>query len=305
MTTATDLRKRYREILAAKGLTLVPGAYDALSARIMEHVGFEAISAGGYAAQGSLLAEVDGGQGNYRDYADHYGRLCDAVNLPVYVDADTGFGGVHNIRKMVRAFERAGVAGFFISDQVFPNRCGYLPGKQIVSTAEMLARLYAALDARTDPNMVIAARTDALHLEGIDAAIERCQLFFEAGVDAVKPMGADSWDDSVKVFKQLKGPHSYTMSHAAGKAKLTITQVEELGYSVCTFPSAALFAAVGGVKRAMDALKKDMSFAAVEDEIAPLEEYYDIVRLQRHNDLEQKYVEDGERLAAKRKKAAE
>jgi len=300
-----NLRKRYREILARPGLDLVPGAYDALSARIMEYCGFEAISAGGYAAVGSMYAEVDGGQGNVRDYADHYARLCDAVDLPVYVDADTGFGGVHNVRRMVRAFERAGVAGFFISDQVFPNRCGYLPGKAIVPVQEALARLNAALDARTDPDMIIAARTDAYHLEGLDAAIERCRLFHEAGVDAVKPMGADSYEDSVKVFQALKGPHSYTMSHAAGKAKLTLQQIEELGYATCTFPSAALFAAAGGVKRAMDALKRDRSFARVEDEICALEDYYDIVRLRRHNDLEQGWVEKAEAMAAKGKKAAE
>jgi 2,3-dimethylmalate lyase len=301
----SELRKRWREIVARPGLDMFPGAYDALSARIMEYAGFEAISAGGYAAQGSLLAEVDGGQGNMRDYADHYGRMCDAVNIPIYVDADTGFGGVHNVRKMVRMFEKAGVAGFFISDQVFPNRCGYLPGKQIVSTAEMLARLNAALDARTDETMIIAARTDAWHLEGLDAAIERCQIFLEAGVDMVKPMGADSYEDSTKVIKALKGPHLYTMSHAAGKPKLTIKQVAELGYNAITFPSAALFAAVGGVHRAMAALKRDMSFAAVENEIEPLEGYYDIVRLKRHNDLEQSYVEKAERMVASRKKAAE
>jgi len=301
----SELRKRWREIVARPGLDMFPGAYDALSARIMEYAGFEAISAGGYAAQGSLLAEVDGGQGNMRDYADHYGRMCDAVNVPIYVDADTGFGGVHNVRKMVRMFEKAGVAGFFISDQVFPNRCGYLPGKQIVSTADMLARLNAALDARRDETMVIAARTDAWHLEGLDAAIERCQLFLEAGVDMVKPMGADSYEDSQKVIKALRGPHLYTMSHAAGKPKLTIQQVAELGYNAITFPSAALFAAVGGVRRAMAALKRDMSFGAVENEIEPLESYYEIVRLKRHNDLEQSYVEKAERMVASRKKAAE
>ena len=100
----------------------------------------------------------------------HYGRICDAVEIPVYVDADTGFGGVNNVRQMVRAFEAAGVAGLFISDQVFPNRCGYLPGKQIVPVEQMLAKLKAALDARRDPDLFIAARTDAAGVEGLDEA---------------------------------------------------------------------------------------------------------------------------------------
>ena len=299
-----NVRKRFRELLTTPGLKFMPGAYDALSARIIEYCGFPAVCAGGYAGVGSMLAEPDGGQSNVRDYADHYGRICDAVDLPIFADADTGFGGVHNVRRMVRAFERAGVAALFLSDQVFPNRCGYLPGKQIVTTAEMLARLNAALDARTDPELVIGARTDAKALDGVEAAIERCQLFAEAGADMVLPQGCDTWEDAQHTRQALPTHYTYNMSHAAGKAKLTLAQVEELGYTMATFPSAALFAAVGGVKRAMEALKRDRSFVAVENEIVPLEDYYEIVRLKRHNDLEQGYVEKADALA-KRKKAAE
>src|SRR5258708_4469151 len=152
-------RKKLRAIMAGKRLVLMPGAYDALSARIMEAEGFEAICAGGYAAIGSMLAQADMGQSNMRDYADHYARICAAVDIPVYVDADTGFGGVNNVRQMVRGFEAAGVAGMFISDQVFPNRCGYLPGKQVIPVEQMLAKVKAALDARRDPDLYIAART--------------------------------------------------------------------------------------------------------------------------------------------------
>src|SRR6201984_1517664 len=175
--------------MAGKKLVLMPGAYDALSARIIEAEGFEAICAGGYAAIGSRLARADMGQSNMRDYADHYARICAAVEVPVYVDADTGFGGVNNVRQMVRAFEAAGVAGVFISDQVFPNRCGYLPGKQVIPVEQMLAKIKAALDARRDPDFFIAARTDAAGVDGLDAAIERCQLFMAAGADQVHALG--------------------------------------------------------------------------------------------------------------------
>ena len=168
-------RKRFRELIARGRLVPMPGAYDALSAKIMEAEGFEAIIAGGYAAIGSMMGQADMGQCNVRDYADHYARICAAVNIPVYVDGDTGFGGVHNVREMVRAFEAAGVAGLFFSDQVFPNRCGYLPGKQVVPVEQMLARVKAALDARRDGDMLIVARTDAAGVEGVDAAIARCR----------------------------------------------------------------------------------------------------------------------------------
>src|SRR6266496_5518647 len=209
-------RKKLRAIMAGKRLVLMPGAYDALSARIIEAEGFEGIVAGGYAAIGSMLAQPDMGQSNMRDYADHYARVCAAVEIPVYVDADTGFGGVNNVRQMVRAFEAAGVAGLFISDQVFPNRCGYLPGKEIVPVEQMLAKIKAALDARRDPDLLIAARTDAMGVDGLNAAIERCQLFMEAGADMAKPQGVDSIEDIQRVLREVGGPHMATVSQAAG-----------------------------------------------------------------------------------------
>src|ERR1700680_4694960 len=203
MEAAMSVLKKFRAIMAAKRLVLMPGAYDALSARIMEAEGFEAICAGGYAAIGSMLAQPDMGQSNMRDYADHHGRIAAAVEIPVYVDADTGFGGVNNVRQMVRTFEAAGLAGVFISDQVFPNRCGYLPGKQVIPLEQMLAKIKAALDARRDQDFFIAARTDAAGVEGLNAAIERSRLFMEAGVDMAKPMGVDTIDDIKRVLREV------------------------------------------------------------------------------------------------------
>src|SRR3979411_366089 len=199
-------RKRFRQIMNGKRLVLMPGAYDALSARIIEAEGFQAMVAGGYAAVGSMLAQADMGQSNMRDYADHYARICAAVEVPVYVDADTGFGGVNNVRQMVRAFEAAGVARPFISDQVFPNRCGYLPGKQIIPAEQMLAKVKAALDARRDPDLFIAARTDAAGVESVEAAIARCQLFMEIGADMAKPMGFDTIPEIKRAMREIPGP---------------------------------------------------------------------------------------------------
>ena len=237
--------------MAGKKLVLMPGAYDALSARVIEAEGFEAIVAGGYAGVGSMLAQADMGQSNMRDYASHYGRICDAVEIPVYVDADTGFGGVNNVRQMVRAFEEAGVAGLFISDQVFPNRCGYLPGKQIVPVEQMLAKVKAALDARRDPDLFIAARTDAASVEGLDEAIGRCQLFMEAGADMAKPMGFDTIPEIKRAMREIPGPHMATLSQAAGPKARSLSELEAAGVCSATFPSIALFAAAQrGAQRA-------------------------------------------------------
>jgi methylisocitrate lyase len=278
-------RKKLRAIMAGKRLVLMPGAYDALSARIIEREGFEALVAGGYAGIGSMLAQADMGQSNMRDYADHYGRICAAVELPVYVDADTGFGGVNNVQQMVRAFEAAGVAGLFISDQVFPNRCGYLPGKQIVSVEQMLAKIKAA------------------GVEGLDSAIARCQLFMEAGADMAKPMGVDTIPDIKRVLREVGGPHMATLSQAAGPKARSLEELEAAGVCAATFPSVALFAAAQAVRDVLRLLKRGNSLAPCQEHLIPLEDYYELVGLKPLLAREESY--DQAAAALVRKRAAE
>jgi methylisocitrate lyase len=282
-------RQKFRSIMAGNRLVLMPGAYDALSARIVEAEGFEALVAGGYAAVGSMLAQPDMGQSNMRDYADHYARICAAVEIPVYVDADTGFGGVNNVRQMVRAFEAAGVAGFFISDQVFPNRCGYLPGKQIVPVEQMLARLKAALDARRDPDLFIAARTDAAGVEGMEAAIARCHLFMEAGADMAKPMGVDRIEDIKRVMREVGGPHMATLSQAAGPQARGLAELAAAGVCAATFPSLALFAAAAAVRKVLRILKRENSIDSRQGELLALSDYYELVGLKPMLAREEEY----------------
>jgi 2,3-dimethylmalate lyase len=295
-----NARRKLRELLGRPGLTLMPGAYDALSARIIEAQGFEAVTAGGYAAVGSMLAQPDTGQSNMRDYADHYARICAAVEVPVYVDGDTGFGGVNNARQMVRGFEAAGVAGFFISDQTFPNRCGYLPGKQVVPVEQMLAKIKAMLDARRDPDLIICARTDAVALEGLDAAIARCQLYMEAGADMAKPMGADTIDEISRVLREVPGPHMATISQAAGAKHRDLNELEAAGVAAVSFPSVALFAAAQAVQHAMSALKRDRSLATLGSCLMPLPDYYELIGLEAQLGREEAYDRAAAALVSKR-----
>ena len=298
-----NARQKLRAIMAGRRLVLMPGAYDALSARIIEAEGFEALVAGGYAAIGSMLAQPDMGQCNMRDYADHYARICAAVEIPVYVDADTGFGGVNNVRQMVRAFEAAGVAGFFISDQVFPNRCGYLPGKQIVPVEQMLAKLKAALDARRDPDLFIAARTDAAGVEGVEAAIARCQLFMQAGADMAKPMGVDTIAEIKRVMREVGGPHMATLSQAAGRKARSLDDLEAAGVCAATFPSLPLFAAAAAVRGVLGTLKREKSLTPCQDRLLPLDDYYELVGLKALLAREEAY--DRAAAALVHKRAAE
>ena len=293
-------RKKLRDIMTGKKLVLMPGAYDALSARVIESEGFEAIVAGGYAGVGSMLAQADMGQSNMRDYAGHYGRICDAVQIPVYVDADTGFGGVNNVRQMVRTFEAAGVSGLFISDQVFPNRCGYLPGKQIVPAEQMLAKVKAALDARRDPDLSIAARTDAASVEGLDEAIGRCQLFMEAGADMAKPMGFDTIPEIKRAMREIPGPHMATLSQAAGPKARSLSELEAAGVCSATFPSIALFAAANAVRNVVRLLKKSDSLAPCQEHLIPLDDYYGLVGLKDLLAREESYDKAAAALVQKR-----
>jgi len=284
-----NARARLREIVREPGLSVWPGAYDALSAKIIERAGFDALVAGGYAAIGSMMAEADLGQSNVRDYAAHYERICSAVEIPVYVDGDTGFGGLHNVRQMIRAFESAGVAGVFFSDQVFPNRCGYLPGKEVVSTEQMLARLNSALDARRDESMMIVGRTDVYGISGLDAAIERCQRFLEAGVDAAKPQGVDTIEEIKRVVAEVACPHIGTLSQAAGPPKVSLEELDAAGVTSVTLPSAALFAAAQAVAKMLDVVRKDGSLEHIGDALMPLPEYYALVGLEDAVAREERY----------------
>ena len=297
-----SVRKKFRAIMSGKKLVLMPGCYDALSARVIEAEGFEGIVAGGYAAVGSLLAQPDMGQSNMRDYADHYARVCAAVNVPVYVDADTGFGGVNNVRQMVRAFEEAGVAGLFIWDQVFPNRCGYLPGKQMIPTEQMLAKVKAALDARRDGELFIAARTDAAGVTSVEDAIERCQLFMEAGADMAKPMGVDTIPgDQARDARDPRAAHGDAV--AGGRAEGA--QPRRAGSGRRGGGDLPVGAAVRGGERGAQ------GGADVEGEersrrariVLTLEDYYDLVGLKPMLAREEAY--DKAAAALTQKRAAE
>src|SRR5262249_29722591 len=159
----------------------------------------------------------------------------------------------------LRAFEAAGVAALFITDQSFPPRCNYLPGKQVVPVADMVAKLKAALDARRDPDLLICARTDVASIAGLDAAIERCNLFMQAGADMAKPQGVHTIDDMRRVVRDVPGPYMATLSHAAGREHLSHTELEAAGVAAASYPSLALFAAAQAVTAAMHELKQDGS----------------------------------------------
>ena len=252
---------------------MLPGVHDALSARLAVRTGFDAVASGGNAATGTLLGAPDMGQLGLRDLADHYARIAAAADVPVLADADTGFGGVHNVARTVQVFERAGVAGLFLEDQVTPKRCGYLAGKAVIPVAEQLAKLRAALDARRDPALVLCARTDALAVEGVEAAIDRAGQYQREGVDMVFVQGADTPELLGRVCRAIPGLHLANVSQAAGGRELTVAQAQAAGASAVMFPIAALLAATAAMERVFQSLHRDRSLDAVAGMLMPMTEY--------------------------------
>jgi methylisocitrate lyase len=270
---------RFRALIDAPAILVMPGVHDVLCARIAEQAGFEAITCGGYAATASLLGEPDTSQLTMTELAGHYGRLCDAVTVPVFGDGDTGFGNVTNVVRTVRFYERAGLAGMFIEDQVFPKRCGHMAGKDVVPFADFAAKLKAALDARRDPDFVIMARTDALAVHGIDEAIERMGLCREIGADLLFVEAPETVDQMRRICTELDGPCLANTIESGRSPNLPAAELEAIGYAVCTNPVAATYAIARVVRELYETLRREGSTRSFEDRLVDFDAFNEMVGL--------------------------
>lgn len=268
----------------------MPGVHDALSARIAEQAGFQVITCGGYSATATLLGQPDTSQLSVTEMADHYARLCDAVSIPVFGDGDTGFGNVTNTARAVRAYERAGLAGMFIEDQVFPKRCGHMAGKDVVEPADMVAKLKAALDNRHDPDFVIMARTDALAVNGLDDAMERMALYRDVGADLLFVEAPGNVDQMRRICAELDGPCLANNIEAGASPVLSAGELQEIGYAVMTHPVAATYTVAKAVRELMDALMRDGTTDAVRDRMVAFDEFNEMVGLSELRQGEEEYL---------------
>ena len=197
---------RLRELLAADGPLLVPGAYDGASARVVEAVGHRVVYLTGFGMEASMLGMPDIGLASQAEVVAHAGRIAAAVSIPVLSDADTGYGGLVNVHRTIQEFERAGIAGVHIEDQALPKRCGGLAGRRVVPCEEMVARLRAALAARRDPDFVIIARSDAKGEFGLGGVIERLNAYLDAGADLAMIAESFEIDELRRLCAEVKGP---------------------------------------------------------------------------------------------------
>ncbi|MGH6927111.1 MAG: isocitrate lyase/PEP mutase family protein [Dongiaceae bacterium] len=272
---------RFRLLIEAPEIVVLPGAHDALTLRLAEQAGFQAVTCGGYSATASLLGAPDVQQLTMTEMADMYARLCDATELPLFADADTGYGNATNVARTVRSYERAGVAGLFIEDQVSPKRCGHMEGKRVVPAVEMAAKLKAALDARVDADLVICARTDARAVEGLDQAIERCQLYREAGADLLFVDAPVSVEELRRVCSEIDGPCLANLIEGGKTPILPARQLEAMGFAAVTWPVSASYAIAHAVGAVYAALLRDGTTNGVRDRMVDFAAFNALIGLEQ------------------------
>ncbi len=237
-----NARLRARVEAQDEGILLVPGVYDGLSARLAERAGAEAVYLSG-SGVASSLGVPDIGLVTFNEMLERLAQITDVVRVPVIADADTGYGGPLNVVRTVRAFERAGASAIQLEDQVFPKRCGHFEGKRVVPLEEMLAKLYAALDAREDENVLIIARTDARATHGLDEALRRGRAFAEAGADLVFIEAPRSWEELARIPREIEAPLLVNLPEGGKTPLLPLREFERLGYRVVVHANTALRAA--------------------------------------------------------------
>lgn len=289
--TLGDVLARYRK---AGECLVVPGVYDALSARICGSVGFEAVYLTGAGYANSALGMPDIGLVTVTELRDHVARTFDATGLPLIVDADTGFGNAINVGRTVRLLERAGAAALQIEDQVFPKRCGHFEGKAIISRNEMVQKIHAAVDARGSESTLIIGRTDARQVSGLEDALDRAQAYREAGADILfveAPEGSSEINAIATRFSDV--PLMLNLVEG-GKTPLLETDVlGEKGFVMALYANAALRAAQHAVTSVMTSLRESGSTTNVIDSLASWEERQEVVGKSHFDLLEQKYAWEG------------
>jgi 2-methylisocitrate lyase-like PEP mutase family enzyme len=288
-------RKKLCELLSRNRLLFAPGAFDGLSARMVEEAGFEAVYlSGGSVARSTGVPDL--GLMTMSEVIERALQVVSAVQIPVIADADTGYGNALNVVRTVREFERAGVAAIHIEDQVTPKRCGHLEGKEVIPLGEMENKLRAALEARSDPDFAIIGRTDSRAVHGLDDAIKRGKAFARLGVDAVFIEAAESEAELETIAKSIRDVPLMVNMFKGGKTPLLpASRLEQMGYRVAIFPSDTQRAAIYAMKEALSVLKRDGSTVAIDDRLTTFNERDRLVGLGEWEKLEERYLKDIEK----------
>ena len=285
----TSPSKHLRKILTQQRAVLLPGAANALTARVIEDVGFEAIYVTGAGVTNTFLGLPDIGLISLTELANHLSAMRDAVRLPLVVDADTGFGNAINVGRTIQVLERSGASAIQLEDQEFPKRCGHFSGKSVIARDEMVQKIRAAADARVNPDLVIIARTDAIAVNGFEDAIERSQAYVEAGADVTFVEAPRTREQLADIPKRLGVPQLINIVAGGLTPMLELPEFERMGYSLVLYANAALQASVAAMQKVLGHLKANGSLDGVSDQLATFVERHRLVQKPCFDALEKKY----------------
>ncbi|MGA0025412.1 MAG: isocitrate lyase/PEP mutase family protein [Burkholderiales bacterium] len=289
-----SVRQKLRKRLTAGGMIVAPGIYDAFGARLVQQAGYEAVYMTGNGVSASLLGQPDVGLIDLTLFTAHAHRAAACIDIPLICDADTGYGNAVNVRRTVQEFENAGVAAIHIEDQVAPKRCGHLPGSRpVVSMAEHVGKIEAAVAARRDPDFIIIARTDAAGGLGLDEAIRRGQAYRKAGADVVFVELKNSptiLEDLKRVTAESGAPCLVNIDGGGKLGALTVPEIEGLGFRIAIFPGLGRAIAGYAMHEAFAALKRDGNLDAVRSRMLSLKEYNEVLDLAAVEEWEQRFL---------------
>jgi 2-methylisocitrate lyase-like PEP mutase family enzyme len=288
-----SLNKQLKTRLARRDAMLLPGCPNALAARIAEDLGFEAAYVTGAGVTNMFLGLPDLSFVNLSQIADHVAAMREATNLPLIVDADTGFGNAVHVGRTVKVLERAGASCIQLEDQVFPKRCGHFDGKEVIPTDEFVGKIKAAADARTDPDFLIMARTDAIACTGFEDAVERANAALEAGADCLFIEGPRSREEIERIPRSADAPMLINLVYGGNTPILTQQDLRQMGYAMVLYANAALQAAITAMQRTLGEIKRTGSIEGVMSELATFEERQRLVNKPLYDALEQRYATEG------------
>ncbi|MGB9003404.1 MAG: isocitrate lyase/PEP mutase family protein [Nitrosotalea sp.] len=282
--------KSIKKLVYDKSKPLVfPGVYDAITARIAQKAGFEAMFQTGYGTSAALLGMPDYGFIGPTETIENARRICKSVSVPVIVDADTGYGNPLSVWKLVNELESVGAAGIFLEDQKWPKRCGHMSGKEVIAKEEYSEKLRAAVDARKSNDFIIVARTDARATEGLDAAIERGLLYKDIGADAIFIEAPKSVDEMRKIGKSIKAPLVANMIEGGATPLLSSSEIHKMGFNLILYPLSVLYANTFATMQILKELRKSGTTAKLKDRLVDFDQFNEIVELSKFKKMEDKY----------------
>jgi 2,3-dimethylmalate lyase len=282
---------RLRQLLQQPGLIVAPGAYDCLTAKIIEQEGFPAVYMTGGGTAVARIGKPDLGFTTLSEMLANARAITSTIDVPLIADADTGYGGALNVYRTIREYEKAGVAALHLEDQTFPKRCGHLDGKEVVSLGEMVTKIRAAGAARTDADFVLIVRTDALAVTGLDDTLRRCVAFAEAGADVLFVEALRNQDDIDRIRREVDVPLLYNFVEHGKSPLLSVAELDALGFKIVIFPGSIMLAVVPLARRILRALRQHGTTDAFLDDMVSVQEFFGIMGLAELLALDAKWAE--------------